>query len=232
MDAANERWPNRCLPLLVANESGWVLLNRTPFSVIWDGGETPDALTVEFEKDEPVRAVFSHFGHGVLTFGIPYVFRTSPGYNLLARGPANLPKDAISPLEGVVETDWAYANFTMNWKLTRAGHPVVFERDEPFCMVVPQHRGELEGFRPEIRPIETDEETLEEFRRFSEHRHVMQVNKFLSMYVDELEPYRLEWERDYYQGRAPSGVPSPEHQTKLHLAPFRRVGCDAVEYGS
>jgi hypothetical protein len=221
MDDAHERWPNRCLPLLVANEAGWVLLNRTPFSVVWDGDERPEALRLEFHADDPRPSVYSHFGEGVLTFGIPYVFRTSPGYNLLARGPANLPKDGIWPLEGLVETDWAFANFTMNWKLTRPGHPVTFDRGEPFCMIVPQLRGELESFRPEIRPIESDERASKEFRRFSERRHEMQVNKFLSAHVPALEGYKRDWERDYYQGRAPSGDAAPNHQTKLHLAPFR-----------
>ena len=49
----------------------------------------------------------SHFGDGILTWHLPILFRTPPGYNLLVRGPANYPKDAVSPLEGIVETDWA-----------------------------------------------------------------------------------------------------------------------------
>ncbi len=222
MDEAHERWPNRCLPLLLANEAGWVLCNRTAFSVVWDGGEAPDSVRIELPESETDPAVHSHFGHGVLTFGIPYVFRTAPGWNLLARGPANLPKDGIYALEGLVETDWAFANFTMNWKLTRPDHPVRFEEGEPFCMIVPQRRGDLEEFRPEIKPIESDAEAAEEFRVFSERRHVMQVNKFLSSHVPELERYKRDWERDYYQGRTSSGRPAPEHQTTLRLEPFRR----------
>jgi hypothetical protein len=30
----------------------------------------------------------------------------------------------ISPLDGIVETDWLEATFTMNWKLTRPNHTV------------------------------------------------------------------------------------------------------------
>lgn len=221
MDDAHERWPNRCLPLLMASEAGWVLLNRTPFSVVWTGEEDPAAVRVEFEEEEPRPGVHSHFGHGVVTFDVPYLFRTAPGWNLLVRGPANLPKDGIWPLEGLVETDWAVANFTMNWKLTRPGHPVEFARDEPFCMILPQRRGELEAFRPEIRPLDSDTRTAEKFRTFSERRHLMQVNKFLSTYVPELGRYKRDWERDYYKGRDPDGELAREHQTKLHLAPFR-----------
>ena len=97
------------------------------------------------------------FGYGVLTWTIPYLFRTDPGWNLLARGPANLPQDGVSALEGLVETDWATATFTMNWKMTRPGLPVRFEAGEPFCQIVPQRRHELEAFRPQKASL-TDEQ--------------------------------------------------------------------------
>ena len=71
-------------------------------------------------ESERARAnVASHFGCGIITFKIPYLFRAPQGYNLLARGPANLFKDGISPLEGLIEVDWAVSPFTMNWKVTR-----------------------------------------------------------------------------------------------------------------
>ena len=68
-----------------------------------------------------------NFGHGVLTWHLNYLFRTSPGYNLYARGPANWPKDGIVPLEGIIETDWSVATFTMNWKVTVKNQPIDFE---------------------------------------------------------------------------------------------------------
>jgi hypothetical protein len=223
MDEAKDRWPNRCLPLLVANEAGWVLLSPVSFRATWDGGERPDSLTIEFAGGEPrPLPVSSHFGHGVVTFGIPYVFRTPPGWNLLARGPANWPKEGIAPLEGLVETDWAFSNFTMNWKLTRTGYPVEFERGEPFCMLVPQRRGELESFRAEIRELGSDPRTQREFELFGENRDQMQMKKFLSQYSREYEAYRTDWERHYYKGLAPSGEPAPEHQTHLKLSEFQR----------
>ena len=45
-----------------------------------------------------------------------------------------------------METDWLDATFTMNWKLTRPHHPVVFEADEPIAMNSPVRRGQLEEF--------------------------------------------------------------------------------------
>ena len=222
MNATDERWANRCLPLLVANQAGWVLLNPLTFTATWGGGDPASSLVLEYaDSDVPSpRPAESHFGYGVLTWSVPYLFRTPPGFNLLARGPANWPKDGICFLEGLVETDWSTSTFTMNWKLTRPNHPVVFEAGEPFCMIVPQRRGELESFEPELRDLETDPETHRAAESWAKSRDRMQVNKFLAKYAGEFEPYRTAWEADYFKGLGPGGEKVPGHQTQLRLAPF------------
>jgi len=47
--------------------------------------------------------------------------RTPAGVNLWVKGPANMVKNGVQALEGMVETDWTAASLTMNWKLTRVG---------------------------------------------------------------------------------------------------------------
>jgi hypothetical protein len=221
IEAMPDKWANRCLPLLIANEAGWILRNPTAFRARWAGKEHPDAITIEFEDDgRALRLVYSHFGYGVLTWDVPFLFRTPPGFNLLARGPANDPKDGIGALEGVVETDWAVATFTMNWKFTRPDHWVSFAAGEPFCMVVPQRRSELESFAPRLRPLAHDAATAAQARAWSERRDETQKRKFLAAYSDAFKGDWASWERDYFQGRLPSGEPAPEHQTKLKLRPF------------
>jgi hypothetical protein len=217
---ATNRSANRCLPLLMANQSGWALLNPYPFTATWDGSDHPQG--VQFEWDEPSlpepKPVGSNFGWGVITWTIPFIFRTPRGWNLLARGPANWPRDGISPLEGVVETDWAVSTFTMNWKLTRPGEPVRFEQDAPFCMVVPQRRGELESFSTSVQSLESTPEIYEQSKRWAANRHQAQVNKFLAQYSKDFDPDA--WEMDYFKGLLPDGGEAPEHQTKLLLAEF------------
>jgi len=221
MDEASDHWPNRCLPLLIANEAGWELRNTHAFRVTWDGGERREAIRIEYDGEVPdPEPVSSHFGLGIITFRVPYLFRTPARWNLLARGPANRPKDGVSPLEGVVETDWTCATFTMNWKLTRAGHPVRFDEGEPFCMIVPQRRGELETFRPSTCRIESEPEIQRELAAFTDSRERLQGQKLLSPYSRDLDRFKLAWEGDYYRGRRPTQEPVPEHQTRLHLAPF------------
>ena len=158
MDATPLRFANRCLPLLIANQAGWLLMNPETVTLTWDGTRDVAGVSVVYEHQEPVgvpRGVISHFGQGIVTWHVPYLFRTPPGWNLLARGPSNCPKDGIYALDGVVETDWSTATFTMNWQLTRPGLEVRFEAGEPYAMLVPQRRGELESFLPSIRPLQS-----------------------------------------------------------------------------
>jgi hypothetical protein len=225
MNTTNARNANRCLPLLVANEHGWVIGNPVAFAATWDGRDHPSAIQLSY--DDPGAGdrslAHSHFGSGVLTFSVPFLFRTPPGWNLLARGPANYPKDGACALEGLVETDWSVATFTMNWKLTRPGLEVRFETGEPFCMVVPQERGLLERVRPRYVPFRTEPQLGGEVEAWGRQRRLMLGAKAISERGLGLSEAWDAWDKDYFRGQRPGGSePFPEHQTTLRLKPFER----------
>jgi hypothetical protein len=227
MNATPSRFANRCLPLLMANESGWVLLNPVGFDAVWDGGSERGALTISFDGGvQRSPGVESLFGEGIITWTIPYLFRTPPGYNLLARGPANWPKDGVCALEGLSEADWAAAPFTMNWKVTRPHCAVRFEKDEPFCMIVPSRRGEFEAFAPEIRHVRDDPPTARGWKQWLESREELHVRKFLGLHSGEYEQDLDAWEKDYFRGRGADGREAPEHDTKRRLRPFEHRDAD------
>ena len=123
MDATDQRYAYRCLPLSIANASGWEILAPVAFEATWRGTDARDAVTIRSREDEARarRLATSHFGHGILTLHTGYLFRTSPGWALWVRGSPNTAKRNLVPLEGVVETDWLDFPFTMNWRFTRAG---------------------------------------------------------------------------------------------------------------
>ena len=216
METKTGQFAKRCLPLLMGNQAGWELLNPVAFSAMWDGGSDPSATCILPHADAPAQWVTSHFGSGILTWHIPYLFRTPPGYNLLVRGPANAPKDGVGPLEGIVETDWTTATFTMNWKFTRPGHRVVFEESEPVAMLVPMRRGELEHLRPVVRDATAEPATLLAFQRFSYSRQAFLRD--IQRHGSAAE--RAGWQRDYMLGRKIDGTRAPEHQTRLQLGTF------------
>ncbi|MBY0458228.1 MAG: hypothetical protein K2V38_12885 [Gemmataceae bacterium] len=218
MDAAHQRHPYRCLPLVIANQSGWVLRNPTGFSAYWYGG--PNKEDVELRFDRPENRIVSHFGSGVVTFTIPYLFRTPPGVNLWVKGPANWVKDGVQALEGVVETDWLASTFTMNWKLTRVCEWVRFEPGEPFCMLVPVPRGLIDGFVPKVVPLASAPELQAQYKQWEASRSGFLVD----LGARNPEAVARGWQKDYFQGKTIDGKEVESHQTRLNVKPFAEAG--------
>jgi hypothetical protein len=210
---------NRCLPLLIANESGWWLRNRHAFTATWNGGPRREDLALAFDsatrgRDAPV----SSFGYGIVSWPIPCVFRTPPGVDLLVRGPANLPKDGATALEGLVATDWIEARFTMNWKLTRPDLPVRFERGEPFAMVVPQRRLDLERYEPTIRPLSDSPELHERVKQWSAKRRLEHVRTFVVEHLPDVGG--PQWDSSYIRGMRQDGSRFEDHRVRRELRSF------------
>jgi hypothetical protein len=217
MERTDNGFAYRCLPLNIANAHGWLILNSAPFVAEWNGGAGLDAVGVR-----PISAATypliasSHFGSGVLTFNVNALFRTEPGYDLLVAGPLNQPKDAIQPLSGIVESDWAPSTFTMNWKFTRKLTPIAFERHEPFCMIFPVKRGLIEEIEPEIRAIDADKEVHEAYRAWAESRRAF--NEGLKVPGSGAQAEK--WQKDYFKGATRFGARSSDHRTKLRARQF------------
>lgn len=222
MEQTEYRWANRCLPLLMANESGWCILNPHGFTATWHGGDGQGAVSIEYDDDLPSgqRLANSDFGYGILTFGIPYLITTDPGWDLLVRGPANLPRDGVSALEGLVEADWSPSTFTMNWKFTRVGASVRFEAGHPFCMLVPQRRQDLERVVPQTRELDENPDLLAAHVEWGRRRHELMVLKFVSKFghVEGVSPDS--WQKDYFKGRTMDGGEAAGHRTKRRLRPL------------
>jgi hypothetical protein len=192
MDDAYRKFPYRCLPLVVANQYGWEILSTHHFRASWDGTSKPGGLYVENISGDGRLHCHSHFGEGVLTFQIPFLFKTPDGWNLMVRGPTNNPKDGIAALDGIIETDWTHSTFTMNWRFTRAG-TVEFTLGEPICLFFPIQRGVLERFRGELRTLESNREFEKKFREWSasRDRFLLELNK------GKPETVAQGWQKDY-----------------------------------
>lgn len=218
MDQTHAHFANRCLPMLMANQSGWFLISKVDVSVIWNGGQAKEALSVSTPSSGGGHSpAVSIFGHGILTWHIPYLFRTPAGFNLLVRGPANWPRDNAFALEGLVETDWAVATFTMNYKILRANEPVHFRAGEPVCMIVPQRRGELETFLPFIRSIDDNPSESSGYHGWAASRA-----EFLkSLAEGKHSGQGAVWQKHYFRGTAPDGTTGSIHEVKRVLAAFK-----------
>ena len=217
MDQTANRYAYRCLPLNIANAHGWLILNSLPFTANWNGEPGVDSISIEPQGSSPPALVHSHFGYGVLTFNVNALFRTEPGYDLMVTGPLNRTKDAIQPLSGIVETDWAPFTFTMNWKFTRKFCPISFERDEPFCMIFPMKRGLIQEVEPEIRSMQDDASINEAYQAFAKSRD--EFNEQLKVPGSTAEARG--WQKDYFRGDTQLASAPADHQVKLKVKNFK-----------
>lgn len=217
MDEFTGRWAYRCLPMTVANASGWELLCPVGFSLEWNGGAAASDVTVI--PDDPTldisAFVKSHFSCGTVTFDLQYLFRTSPEWAVWCRGPPNAPKHGIAALDGVIETDWLPQPFTMNWLFTAPGR-VRFEADEPFCFITLLRHQEIDGVQPVGRAIEDAPDLQAQMLAWGESR-----TEFTKRRDVDFDPAARKemWQRFYFKGEPPAGGgPAPErHVNKRRL---------------
>ncbi len=216
MDTFTDRHAYRCLPLNMANSTGWEILCPVGFTAEWNGGIhqqdiqlRPDHTHADFHEFAK-----SHFSHGIVTFHTGYLFRTPPGWSMWVMGPPNHFKDGIQPLTGLVETDWLPFPFTMNWKFTRPGR-IRFEKGEPFCFITLAQDKVLESVEVTRRVLESEDELRDQYTAW--HRHREEFNTKLAK--RDPETVKEAWQRFYFKGQAPEdvGVAPKAHVNKRRL---------------
>ena len=217
MDEFPDRHIYRCLPLAIANSFGWDMLCPVPIEIDWNGGPTVADLTVRALKPLPggrpaEHFCKSHFSRGTVTFHTDYIFRTDPGWALMASGPFNTAKDNVVPLTGIVETDWLPYTFTMNWKLLQPGR-ATFDEDEPFCSIVPVQVQPILDCQPSIRWLADDPELDRQHNQFRASRDEFNARKE----AGDSEVRNQAWQRHYFVGRFPDGTKVEEHLNRLRL---------------
>jgi hypothetical protein len=213
MDLTDQRYAYRCLPLSIANASGWELLSPVSFTASWDGGDDKRAVSVS--ADDPAeqgalnRFAVSHFGGGVLTFHSGYLFRTSPGWALSVRGCPNTDKPRIAPLEGLVETDWLDFPFTVNWRFTRSG-TTFFLKGEAFAFIQPVAHALLDDVQPVVSDIAA---APIELRRAYAEKSQSRTEFNAALAARDPETVKQGWQKDYVRG-----CPAAQHHvTKRRL---------------
>ncbi len=222
MDAFADRHPYRCLPLMMANTTGWELLSPCAFTASWTGGPRLEDVRLDADDGFPAldRVVTSHFARGVVTFHTGYLFRTEPSWDLWCGGAPNHLKDGLQPLSAIVETDWLPFPFTMNWRFTRPGL-VSFEKDEPFCFIMPVPHASVDQFEPVVKKLADEPALQAEYEAWRESR-----NTFLQGLADrDPQALRQGWQRHYFKGETPSGEkPADTHINRRRLKPPRPAG--------
>lgn len=223
MDEFPFRAPYRCLPLVMANQGGWVIRTPIAFTVNWKGKPGLASLTIDYPEPfaDPFmqksieRSISSHFGGGIFTINFPWLFRTDKGIGLWVHGPANEHRHNAYPLQGIVETDWAHSTFTMNWQITKRSTPVYFKKDDVLCVLTPFPLDLLESMQPEIRSISEEPELLKKLEAAAAERQ-----ETLRQYQPLMETDGR-FELNYMRGETrDDGARAEGHRTNFKLHEF------------
>jgi len=214
IDDTPNRFARRCLPLMVASQAGWILPTPIGFRARWDGSPHAGGIEIQpSDPDHPARDWMSdHFGSGIVTFRVPYIFRTPPGIGLLVRGAPNFWIAGAHPLEGLVETDWSTMTFTMNWRILAPDQWVQFEAGDPVCFLQPISIDLIETAAPVIKRLAEAPEIDTPYTDWSQARRAFNADAARRPEA---------WQKDYFLGKGAGGEPVDTHRTRVRVAPFQ-----------
>jgi hypothetical protein len=149
-----------CEPIVTASAFGYYIFPPITFSLMWDGTdviwtwegqenwyplhvaqfpgfrETFDAAAPEEIREFSPPFLGAMQEAGIVQIWSGLVARTAPGWSLLVRPLANLPRSQNYELyEGVVETDRWFGPLFTNLRLTKTNVPIEFRADYPLFQV-------------------------------------------------------------------------------------------------
>jgi hypothetical protein len=163
----------QCVPMNIANQSGWVVLNPAEFCATWDGGPTNEHLQVHYHEDPKINFAQSHLHNGTLTIVPDFIIRTPEGISTLVSGVPNYPIPRLTPLQAVIETDWLTFTFTYNFKFNIPGE-VIFRKGDPLFTFMPIKRGEIDQYSVTMKPISLDKDLHDEYLEYEKARNESQ----------------------------------------------------------
>lgn len=151
-----------CEPSTAASGFGWYVFPPIDFSLVWDGtdivwtfegaGEWLPLTVAQFpdfaeyfdaHAPDDVKSFSPPFlgaapNPGIVQLWSGLVARSAPGWSLLVRPPANLPRPSGYELyEGIIETDRWFGPLITNLRLTKTDRPVHIRKDFPLVQVQP-----------------------------------------------------------------------------------------------
>ncbi len=216
MDQSSGKFAYNCLPLVVANQLGWVIKASFAFSLTWNGQAGQDAIKFSFDQDQQDVAYFvaSHFGQGIISFKLPWIFRTDPGIGLIVRGPSNRWLPGIHPLEGFVESWGLESTFTMNWKVVNPDTTIHFPANFPICQILPYEIATLSNYSCTKMPIAKNKELALKYSKWLDQR-----SKTIKNLLSDKNTTGY-FEKDYVKGVNIQGEKVDGHLKNINLSKF------------
>jgi hypothetical protein len=199
----------KCLPLTIANQYGYVVKSEYDMTLEWNGGDTIyDISCISSENEEVMKTLYpkisSHFGSGILTVNIPFIFRTSPGVNLMTINPPNYQLPGLTVMSGSVETDNLRYTFSINLKINLINTKIFIPKGYPLAAIIPVKRNFIESFTiVDLEDIFSSKLIDEEFTAYEDQKLERNI----------LEPeLNGKGNKNYMLGKDVYGNKFPDHQ--------------------
>jgi hypothetical protein len=220
MDRTPEKYVYRCTPLSAANTMGWEILNPVNCEFRWTG-LTPQQQIFVYRDRELRFGPKSHFGSGIVTWELPFLFKTPPDYGMVVTGPANHDRDHIVPLDGFIRSDWLPFPFTMNWRITTPDLTIRFEEGEPIARIFPFPLALLDETRMELHDLSEDPEFERQFLDWGKKRqqnYQQRGQAAATTPPGENPNLNTLWNRQYAKGKGADQA-AMDHQTVFRCQP-------------
>jgi tetratricopeptide (TPR) repeat protein len=191
-----------CLPLVMGNQHGFLMLTTYDFVCRWDGTSSIDGVSIHILEpllDPNYITLESHFGFGILTVQSRYVYRTPPGVNLMVKDPPNYPIHGFSWMNAVVETDNLRRDFTFNIKITQPHLDIYVPRGTPIGCLLPYPRYFLDGYNmSELKDAEELGKSQRTVNYFSKERDDFDSSP-RHRYMEGVDIYNIEFKHHQKQ---------------------------------
>lgn len=166
MDDTYNKHAYQCLPMTVANVSGWELVLDEDLVVIWEGGNTiVKVLSGGTQKD---RQVAHPSMIGIISLSTGWAINTEEGYATWVTGSPNYFIDGAVPLAATIPSSWWPDEVQMNWKITKVNEPVTFPAGTPYCFFTVYQEGLLESVEFEVGNVWDKPDLIESRVKYSD----------------------------------------------------------------
>lgn len=201
----------KCLPLAIGNMQGFLVSLPFDFSVYWTGGTEREDLVFMFDEKEKEYnhkkhvGIMSHFGHGIISLGLPFMMRTPPGVNLMTISPPNFMTYGLNTMTGVVEADNLRYHFSINIKVNVMNEWVTVRSGHPLAGIIPVPRYFCDSF--ELSPA--DVLMGKDWQK--EEQEICYENEYVRNYL-RFNNINEGLDRSYYKGEDIRGNKFQDHQ--------------------
>lgn len=171
MDESYNKHAYRCLPVTMANVSGWEFILQEEVRVIWSGGNSVPRIVNGDESSNCLsykdRVIADCNKIGMIDFRLGWIFNTEPGYETWLSGPPNLFIDGAVPMNAVIPSYWWPDEVQFNWKITAIDEEVVFPKGMPFAFFS-VFKNELENFDIETEDMWTNHSLMQSRQAYND----------------------------------------------------------------